>query len=130
MQIIVILVSLFIVICGILRLTRYNVIADHIKTSGFVGFPIPGIAMILATFYLSGFYNTFLALILCVLISLMMISNVKYPKFDNMPILGISCILILLIVLQIKIVIFQINLPATILLLFCLYYLLINLVEK
>ena len=34
LQLIVILVSLLIVVCGILRLTRYNVIADHIKTSG------------------------------------------------------------------------------------------------
>lgn len=40
LHIIVILVSLLIVVCGVLRLTRYNVIADHVKTSGFIGFPI------------------------------------------------------------------------------------------
>ena len=129
LQAIVILASLIIVICGVLRLTRYNVIADHINTPGFIGFPIPGIAIILATFYLSGFYNIYFAVILCILISLLMISNVHYPKFDNIPILAISCILILLIVLPIDITLFHINLPALILLLFCLYYLIINLVK-
>ena len=59
LQTIVILVSLLIVVCGILRLTRYNVIADHIKTSGFIGFPIPGISFILATLYLSGLFNIY-----------------------------------------------------------------------
>ena len=130
MQIIVILVSLFITICGVLRLTRYNVIADHVKTSGFIGFPIPGIAFILATFYLSGLYNIYLTLILSAFVSLMMISNVKYPKFDNIPILAISCVLILLLLLPIQLTIFNINIPALILLLFCLYYLLINLVKN
>ena len=127
---IVTLVSLLIVVCGVLRLTRYNVIADHVKTSGFIGFPIPGIAFILATYYLTGLYNIYFALILSVAVSLLMISNVKYPKFDNIPILAISCVLILLLILPIEIALFHINIPATILLLFCLYYLLINLVKN
>ena len=129
-NILVMLVSLFIVICGVLRLTRYNVIADHIKTSGFIGFPIPGIAMILATLYLSGVYNVYIAIPLSLLVSFLMISNIKYPKFDNMPIIAISCVLILLILLPIKLIVFNINIPALILLLFCLYYLLINLVKN
>ena len=62
MQILVILVSLLIVICGVLRLTRYNVISDHIETSDFIGFPIPGISFIVATLYLSGLYNIYLTL--------------------------------------------------------------------
>ena len=130
MQPILIIVSLFIVICGILRLTRYNVIADQIKTKDFIGFPIPGIAFILATFYLSGLYNIYLALILSVIISLIMISTVIYPKFDNMPILAISVILIILLILPFKIILFNINIPALLLLLFCLYYLLINLIKN
>lgn len=129
-QPIVILVSLFIVVCGVLRLTRYNVIADHLKTSGFIGFPIPGIAFILATYYLTGLYNIYFALILSVLVSALMISNVKYPKFDNIPVLAISCVLILLLILPVEIVLFHINIPAILLLLFCLYYLLINLVKN
>ncbi len=42
-QTIVIITSIFIVICGVLRLARYNVISDKINTSDFIGFPIPGI---------------------------------------------------------------------------------------
>ena len=130
LHIIVILVSLLIVVCGVLRLTRYNVIADHVKTSGFIGFPIPGMSFIVATLYLSGLFNVYLALILSAIVAILMISNVKYPKFANMPIIAISCVLIILIILPIPTVLFNINIPALILLLFCLYYLIINLIKK
>ena len=129
-QPIVILISLFIVICGVLRLTRYNVIADLIETKDFIGFPIPGIAFILATYYLSGLYNMYIALILSLIVSLIMISTVIYPKFDNVPILAISVILIILLILPFKIVLFTVNIPALLLLLFCLYYLIINLIKN
>ena len=128
-QPIVILISLFIVICGVLRLTRYNVIADLIETKDFIGFPIPGIAFILATYYLSGLYNMHIALILSLIVSLIMISTVIYPKFDNIPILAISVILIILLILPFKIVLLTVNIPALLLLLFCLYYLIINLIK-
>ena len=128
-QPIVILISLFIVICGVLRLTRYNVIADLIETKDFIGFPIPGIAFILATYYLSGLYNMYIALILSLIVSLIMISTVIYPKFDNIPILAISVILIILLILPFKIVLLTVNIPALLLLLFCLYYLIINLIK-
>ena len=129
LQLIVILVSLLIVVCGVLRLTRYNVIADHVKTSGFIGFPIPGISFIIATYYLSGLYNSYLALIFSIITSILRISNVKYPKFSNVPLISISCILIILIILPIPTTLYSINIPALILLLFCLYYLIINLIK-
>ena len=129
-QPIVILISLFIVICGVLRLTRYSVIADKIETKDFIGFPIPGIAFILATYYLSGLYDMHIALILSLIVSLIMISTVIYPKFDNIPVLAISVILIFLLILPIKITILTINIPALLLLIFCLYYLIINLIKN
>ena len=129
-QAIVILVSLLIVICGVLRLTRYNVIADKIDMKGFIGFPIPGISFIIATLYLSGLFNPYLALILSVIVSLAMISNVKYPKFDNMPLICISLILIALLILPINTTFFNVNIPGALLLLFCLYYLIINLIKR
>lgn len=129
-QLIVILVSLLIVICGILRLTRYNVIAGKIDTQDFIGFPIPGMSLIIGSFYLSGLFNPYIALLLSVIVSLIMISNIRYPKFDNIPIIAISCILILILILPIDIILFNINIPATILLLFCLYYLIVNLIKK
>jgi archaetidylserine synthase len=129
-QPITIIVSLLIVICGVLRLTRYNVIADKIETKDFIGFPIPGIAFILATLYLSGIYNLYLALILSIIISLIMISTIRYPKFDNIPTLAVSCLLIVLLILPVKFVLFNINIPALLLLIFCLYYLIINLIKN
>ena len=128
-QAIVIIISLLIGICGVLRLTRYNVIADKLDTSDFIGFPIPGISFVLATFYLSGLFNPYVALILSVIISLLMISNITYPKFDNLPVIAISAVLILILILPVNIILFNINIPALILLLFCLYYLIINLIK-
>ena len=119
------IISLLIVACGVLRLTRYNAIADYIQTHDFIGFPIPGIAIILATFYLSGLFNIYIALILMTIVSLLMISNVTYPKFDNLIIIGISVVLIVLIILPISLTLFGINIPALILLIFSLYYQLI-----
>ena len=129
LQTIVILVSLMIVVCGVLRLTRYNVIAGKIDTQDFIGFPIPAISFILATFYLSGIYNSYIALLISIVISILMISNIRYPKFNNIPIIGISVVLIILLILPINTSIYGISIPAIILLLFCLYYLIINLIK-
>jgi len=129
-QTIVILVSLMIVVCGVLRLTRYNVISGKLKTKDFIGFPIPGISFALSTFYLSGLFNPYLALILSIVISLLMICNAEYKKLDNIPLIAISAVLIILLILPIKLTVFNINLPAAILLLFCLYYLIINLIKR
>ena len=67
--------------------------------------------------------------ILSIIVSILMISNVKYPKFSNIPLISISCILIILIILPIPTTLYSINIPALILLLFCLYYLIINLIK-
>lgn len=130
LQTIVILVSLMIVVCGILRLTRYNVIVGKIDTQDFIGFPIPAISFVIATFYLSGLFNPYIALILSIVISILMISNIRYPKFDNIPVIGISAILIIILILPINIIVYNINIPAIILLLFCLYYIIINLIKN
>ena len=130
LQPLVIIVSLLIVICGVLRLTRYNVIADKIQTKDFIGFPIPGIAFLLATYYLSGLYNMYLTLILSTVVYLIMISTVRYPKFDNVPTLAVSCVLIILLILPVKFVLYGVNIPALLLLIFCLYYLIINLIKN
>ena len=126
----VILISLLIVACGVLRLTRYNIIAGKIDTKDFIGFPIPAISFALATYYLSGLFHPFIALILSVVISILMISNIRYPKFDNIPIIAISVALIIILILPVKLALFNVNLPAVILLLFCLYYLIINLIKR
>ena len=121
------LVSLFIVICGVLRLTRYNVISD--KVEGFIGFPIPGIAIIMAAYYLSGLFNIYLALILAIIVSIAMICNKSYDKFDNLYLLVLNTLCLLCIILQIPLNIGSVNAAALIVLLTSLTYLFINLIK-
>lgn len=121
-------VSLFIVVCGVLRLTRYNVISNHVKS--FVGFPIPGIAIIMATFYLSRLFNIYLALIIAVIVSIAMICNKPYDKFSNKYLLIVNGICLALIVLQIPIIVYSVNICALIVFLTSMAYLLINLIRR
>lgn len=122
-----IIISLFIVICGVLRLTRYNVISD--KVDGFIGFPIPGIAIVMASFYISGLFNIYVALILAVIISIAMICNKSYDKFNNLYLLVLNGICLLCIILQVPLYIGSANVFALIVLLTSLGYLFINLIK-
>ena len=121
-----IFVSLFIVICGVLRLTRYNVISD--KVEGFIGFPIPGISIIIASFYISGLFNIYIALILAVIISIAMICNKSYDKFNNLYLLVLNGICLLFIILQVPLYMGSVNVCALIVLLTSLGYLFLNLI--
>ena len=125
LEIPIILISLLMFICGVLRLTRYNVIADLIDYKGFIGFPIPGIGFILATFYLSGLYNIYISMIIMIIVSLLMISNIKYPKFSNMKVLGFALVMVVLMLFKWP-VYNNTNIPAVILLLITFYYLIRN----
>ena len=125
LEIPILLTSLLMLICGILRLTRYNVICDLIDYKGFIGFPIPGIGFILSTFYLTGLYNIYLSMIIMIIVSLLMISNIKYPKFSNMKVLGFGLLMIVLMIINWP-VYNNISIPAVILLLITLYYLIRN----
>ena len=120
-----VLVSLFIIICGILRLTRYNVISNEVE--GFIGFPIPGIAIIIASFYISGLFNMYIALILAIIVSIAMICNIPYEKFNNLYLLILNCICLLCIILQIPLYIGFVNVAGLIVLLTSIVYLFINL---
>ena len=126
-DILTIIASLFIVICGVLRLTRYNVISDEIE--GFVGFPIPGIAIIMASFFLTNFFNIYVAIILAILISLAMISDIRYKKMDDKILLGINCICLLLLILGLPVELFGVNMAALVVLLTCIEYLVINVID-
>ena len=96
------IVAVLTLVCGMLRLTRYNVIADKINYHGFVGFPIPGTAIILATYYLSGLFNVGVAAILMLFAAYLMISTIRYPKVDNYYIIGFGAIMIALLLLPIN----------------------------
>lgn len=121
-----ILVSLLIVLCGILRLSRFNVLANsgtYLGGDKFVGLPIPSTALILGSFYLSGMFNIGLALIIMAVVSVLMISTVEYPKIRNTTLLLAGSMLIILACLPQNILSVIANLPAKLLFLFTLIYL-------
>ncbi len=116
-------VALLVVICGILRLSRFNVTADLYKDK-FIGLPIPTAALILGTFYLSGFFTEYLALIIMILVSLLMISTFKYPKIKDTRILFVGGILLLATLLPQKIISYVASFPVKLLFVIVLLYLL------
>lgn len=129
-EIVVIAVCMLMMVCGVLRLTRYNAINDHIDFKGFIGFPIPGISVILASYYLTGIFNIYIALVLMTVTSLFMVSNIKYEKVNNVALIGIGAVLIILLMLQLPLSLFNVNIPALLLLIICLYCLLSCLLDK
>lgn len=73
------------VICGALRLARYNVQMGSEEREAFSGLPIPGAAMVVASFVL--FYNdiwgritgeNYLILIMVFILSVLMVSTLRY----------------------------------------------------
>lgn len=125
-QYINILVALLIVICGILRLSRFNVLSNSGTNLGgekFIGLPIPSTALILGSFYLSGIFNIYLALIIMAVVSMLMISTFEYPKFRNPILLMAGSSLIILSCLPQNISSVIANLPAKFLFTFTLIYL-------
>jgi archaetidylserine synthase len=123
------IVAVFTLVCGILRLTRYNVIADKINYHGFVGFPIPGTAIVFASYYLSGLFNTAVASILMLFAGYLMISTIRYPKVDNYYIIGLGAAMILLLLLPINVSIGAVNLPALVLFILALIYMFMTFLE-
>ena len=100
------------VVCGALRLARYNIQIGIIKSKVFNGLPIPAAASVVATTVLffdqlgveGKFHNPYL-LFFVVILSLLMVSNVKYYSFKDMnlfvrkPFMSFFLLVILLIVI-------------------------------
>jgi CDP-diacylglycerol--serine O-phosphatidyltransferase len=79
------------VVCGALRLARFNVQAGIISNKYFVGLPIPASASIVATTILfiyqiggTGSTGYLAVLILIYVLSFLMVSNIPYPSFKGM----------------------------------------------
>lgn len=122
-----IVVALLILLCGILRLARFNVITDSSEASDdkFVGLPIPSTALILGSFYLSGIFRADIALVIMVVVSVLMVSTITYPKFRGIKILLAGSVLIFLTLLPQNISTIITNLPAKLLFIASLTYVII-----
>ncbi|WP_321211017.1 archaetidylserine synthase [Methanothermobacter sp. DP] len=73
-----ILVGLLIVICGILRLSRFNVLTGGGKN--FTGLPIPVVAVVVSSFYLTGFYSEKVVGAMLLAVGILMVSSIEYPR--------------------------------------------------
>jgi CDP-diacylglycerol--serine O-phosphatidyltransferase len=78
------------VACGALRLARFNVQADSVSKKNFIGLPIPGAALMIATTVLffyrmggSGPTKHFLLLTLTYLLGFLMVSNIPFNSFKE-----------------------------------------------
>ncbi|MGI6465762.1 MAG: archaetidylserine synthase [Methanobacterium sp.] len=123
-----ILVSLLIVICGILRLSRFNVLTSSSDAPGgdkFVGLPIPITALVLGSFFLSGMFRMDVALLIMAVIAVLMISTIKYPKFRGMMLIIGGSILIIGTILPQNISSLIGYLPAKLLFIFTIVYVII-----
>ena len=96
-QLYMLIASSLIIICGILRLSRYNTIAAYtdVPTTTFIGLPIPVTSFILAAFILSS-YNVILLFIVMVVIAILMVTDIEYPKIKEVPLIIFVAILMLM----------------------------------
>ena len=85
------LAAFLFVVCGALRLARFNVQIGMIESKVFNGLPIPGAAAVVATgimlfYYLGGEgkFNDLSVLIIVVGLSLLMVSSIKYYSFKDL----------------------------------------------
>ena len=85
------IVAFLFMVCGALRLARFNVQTTAVISKVFVGLPIPGAAMVTATtilfFDYMGVTGTFvhpLVPVAMVCLSLLMVSNVHYYSFKDL----------------------------------------------
>jgi CDP-diacylglycerol--serine O-phosphatidyltransferase len=85
------IVSFLFVLCGALRLARFNVQIGIIESKVFNGLPIPAAAAVIATgvlfyFFLGGTgrYSDFIIFFAVVALSLLMVSNIKYYSFKDL----------------------------------------------
>lgn len=82
-------IAFMFLLCGALRLARFNANISKVKSDYFQGLPIPGAALAVLSYILVSldfpdlFMNKFLAIPYIVFYSLLMISNLPFPSFKN-----------------------------------------------
>jgi len=83
------------VLCGALRLARFNIQIGIVESKVFNGLPIPAAAAVVATMVIffdyvgaeGTFHNEFV-MVFVVILSFLMVSSVKYYSFKDMSLLG------------------------------------------
>ena len=121
-----IIASVLLLACGILRLSRYNTIITEQSgpTKTFIGLPIPVSSFMLALLLFSQIKEASLILIIMVVIAVLMISSFKYSKIKNPRIFGI-CGILLLVTLILPLNNMLMHIPSIILIIFVMGYLIL-----
>ncbi|WP_461436413.1 CDP-diacylglycerol--serine O-phosphatidyltransferase [Methanosphaera sp.] len=121
-----IIASILILCCGILRLSRYNTIITEQEgpTKTFIGLPIPVSSFMLSLLLFSQINQASLILIIMSVIAILMISTLEYPKIKNIKIFGI-CGLLLLVTLILPLNNMLFHIPSIILIILVLGYLIL-----
>ena len=106
------LVSFLFAVCGALRLARFNIQIGVIENRIFNGLPVPAAASVVATgvllfFYLgeTGRFNHPSILIGMAVLSLLMVSNIKYYSFKNLDILSKKPFIFFVLIVVIMIIV-------------------------
>jgi CDP-diacylglycerol--serine O-phosphatidyltransferase len=100
------------VVCGALRLARFNIQKNTVEAKYFKGLPIPGAAMLIASLVLFAFAlgglpesKQILIIALIYVLSFLMVSTISYPSFKELDLMRrkpfnvlVSVILLFLVV--------------------------------
>lgn len=84
-------IAFLFLLCGALRLARFNANISKVKSDYFQGLPIPGAAIAVLSYilvsleYPSLFINKYVAIPYIVFYALLMVSNVPFPSFKGSP---------------------------------------------
>ncbi len=122
------------VICGALRLARYNVQMDSTESKCFTGMPIPAAATVVATLIL--FYthiwgelgeSSFFILLLQILIAMLMVSTLRYHGLKEVDLKKRMPFSLLVVIVTAFILI--IMYPEVVMFIFAILYLLSGIVE-
>jgi CDP-diacylglycerol--serine O-phosphatidyltransferase len=79
-------------LCGALRLARFNAMPEDERSQHFVGLPTPGAAAVIATIVIfseDGIFdslNPFILVVFVYLLAFLMVSNLEYPAFKKLGI--------------------------------------------
>ncbi len=107
-----IVASALFIIFGAVRLARFNVMTSRIEPSVFIGLPIPTAAVMIATaILLMERYEQIselhvLLLPLSVLLSVLMVSNIRYPSFKKLNMRAIHFTRFLIVVITLALMVF------------------------
>ena len=108
-----IVIAAIFVIFGAIRLARFNVMTTKVEPSVFIGVPIPTAAVFVSLLVLLFEKYEFkteygiILLLLSLLVSLLMVSNIRYPSFKKVDLTPQHVMKLFVVILSVMLVIFM-----------------------